>query len=173
MVFWVFLAKYYLVAGLLWVVAKALLWCLTVPSQKNPIVLALSGMNFSWCISDGDFSITLCVGYIITPVGGNKCLYEWLTKSFRYLICSKHWFILKRNMWLSIWVSHWITHSTNLFKTLVHLGTKQITVYMSESVNYLLNQFIENTDSFRNIKKWLYHQIIQLTDLWPSLWNPG
>lgn len=55
-------------------------------------------------------------------------------------------------MWLSIWASHWITHSINLFKTLIRLGTKQITVYMSQSVNYLLNQFIENTDSFNNQK---------------------
>ncbi len=74
----------------------------------------------------------------------------------------------------SLWVNHWIIHSTNLFKTsrsettdsfwvtywLIHKiicsetridsGTKQLTVFMSESLNHSFNRFVQNTDGFQN-----------------------
>jgi len=39
-----------------------------------------------------------------------------------------------------------MSESLNHSKTLIHLGNKQLTV----SLNHLLNQFIQNTDSVRN-----------------------
>jgi len=44
-------------------------------------------------------------------------------------------------------VSYSIIYSTDSFKTLIHLAMKL--VFVSELLNHLLNQFIQNTDPSR------------------------
>ncbi len=58
---------------------------------------------------------------------------------FTQSIRSKHWFIQERRV-----TSQWSVYSIDSFKTLIHSGK---TSY--ESVIRLLNQFVQNTDSFR------------------------
>ncbi len=58
------------------------------------------------------------------PVGGGKCLFSW--------------------------VSHLLMHSTDSFKWLINLETRQVTVLMNGPLNHWLTQFIQNVDSFCN-----------------------
>ncbi len=62
------------------------------------------------------FSLTFSAGYINMPVDDNKSLYLWVSHlSFTQMICSE---------------------------TLIHLGMKQLAVFMNESVNYSLKQVV-------------------------------
>ncbi len=77
-------------------------------------------------------------------------LCKWVIHSVAQTILSKHWFIQERNKRLSMQVSHSFSCSNDSFKTLIHSGTKQATLYASESFIQLLKRFFQNTDSFRN-----------------------
>ncbi len=62
------------------------------------------------------FFIDFSAGYINMPVDDNKSLYLWVRHlSFTQMICSE---------------------------TLIHLGMKQLAVFMNESVNYSLKQLV-------------------------------
>ncbi len=80
----------------------------------------------------------------------SDCLYEWVFESLTHSIHSNAWFIQKQSKWLSLWMSHWIIDSLDSFKRLIHSETKQVTVFMNESLNHWLTWFIQTPDSFRN-----------------------
>ncbi len=97
------------------------------------------------------------------------CLYEWVSdiESFNQLIQSG-WFIQEQNKQPCLQVSHWIIYSANSFKTphslndtsdccyqwatesFIQLICAEIIqeqieqLFMSESLNYTFNQFIQN-----------------------------
>jgi len=115
----------------------------------------------------------------------SDCLYERVTESLTHLIHSNAWFIQKQSKWQSLWMSHWIIDSLNSIKRLIHSETKQVTVFMNESLNHWLTWFIQTPDSFRNkasdcLYEWvtesLTHLIqsnawfIQKQSKWLSLW---
>lgn len=99
-------------------------------------------------------------------------LYEWVTEPFTQLIHLKQLLFIqewKKGTVVKLWVSHWTIHSTELFKTVIHLeakkcltswvthwiihstdslkaiiryGAKIVIDFMRESLNYLLNRFV-------------------------------
>ncbi len=99
-------------------------------------------------------------------------LYEWVIESLTHSIRSNGWFIPKWSKWLLLWMSHWIIDSLDSFKRLIkwlllwmnhwiidsldsfkwliHSETKQVTVFMNESLNHWLTRFVQMADSFRN-----------------------
>ncbi len=68
-----------------------------------------------------------------------------ITESLTHLIHSNGWFIQKQSRWLSLWMNHWIIDSLDSFKRLIHSETKQVTVFMNESLNH------NSLDSFKRL----------------------
>ncbi len=107
-----------------------------------------------------------------------------------------HWIIQEQNNWLSLWLNHWIIELTDSFKhteslrnettdclyewfteslsqlirsnTLNHSGTKQLIVFMIESLNHWVNWFVQTHRIIQERNNWLslwvIHWIIELTD---------
>ncbi len=128
--------------------------------------------SFKWLIHTETKQLTVVM---------NKSLNHWLT-----------WFIQtadsfpKQSKWLSLWTSLWIIDSLESFKWPIHSETKQVTVFMNESLNHWLTWVIQMADSFRNkASDCLYERVSEsLTHLshsngrfipkqskWLSLWT--
>ncbi len=67
----------------------------------------------------------------------------------------------KENDWLYLWVVHWLTVSNHSFKNISSFRKDQVTLFMSESLNHLLKQFIQ--------KRFILEQN-KCMSLWASQW---
>ncbi len=70
----------------------------------------------------------------------NESLNHQLTQSVQ-----KRRFVQKLSKWSQLFISHWIIDSLNSFKQL----HKPVTLFMNESLNHWLTQFVQMPDLFR------------------------
>ncbi len=126
--------------------------------------------------------ITLWVSHWIiysTDSGMIYWLYKWVIESFTWRIQEQlnyfmneslnHLLNRLRNNWMTLWVSHWIIYLTDsgtielLYEWVIESFTwqsqEQLTDFMSESLNHLLDRLRNNWMTL-----WVSHWIIYLTD---------
>ncbi len=113
--------------------------CMLVMPAKS-FTQRICSRKAKWLSLTQSFTKTIHSKTLIHP---DSCVYKWVSESFTADLFKIIDSFRKENDWLYLWVVHWLTVSNHSFKNISSFRKDQVTLFMSESLNHLLKQFIQ------------------------------